>query len=117
MAIICRSRLVTKLFSGIRLPKILLDVKTQLGLKNKSGIRYDVARPEQLYQLLAYALLDPSDRYTINKLGFYPARYGTLISWSLDHFMATPAGMSIDFRQARQDLWNIMQGEVHVKGR
>ena len=96
---------------------LLLDVKTQLGLKNKAGIRYDVLRPEQLYQLLAYALLDYSDRYAINKLGIYSARYGTLVSWPLDYVMATAAGMTIDLRQARQELWDILQGEIHFKER
>jgi hypothetical protein len=49
---------------------LLLDIKTKLGTKNtKSGIRSDALAIDDIYQLLAYALMDHSDSYGINSLG------------------------------------------------
>jgi hypothetical protein len=56
----------------------LLDVKTVL----KTG---DRPRATQwLWQLVAYAWLDVGDRYRIRDVGFYFARHGVLLTWSLD---------------------------------
>lgn len=58
----------------------LLDVKTVLTVRNPAR----VAR--WLWQLLAYAWLDPADRYRIRAVGLYLARHGTLITWPLEQY-------------------------------
>lgn len=96
---------------------LLLDIKTQLGLKDKSGKRYDVLRPEQLYQLIAYALLDYSDKYAITHVGIYSARYGTLTAWSLPDLLWRAAGAPVDLQMVRNELWAVMQDELAFRER
>ena len=84
---------------------LLLDIKTKLGTKNpKSGIRSDALAIDDLYQLLAYALLDHSDTYGISSLGIYSARYGALVTWPLEHLTSTMAGGPVDFPEAREQI-------------
>ncbi|MHA6668110.1 hypothetical protein ACX3O0_04515 [Homoserinimonas sp. A447] len=84
---------------------LLLDIKTQLGsLSANSGTRSDSLSAAQLYQLIAYALLDYSDTYEIDRLGLYSARYGSLVVWPLDYVTSTMAGRWVDIRAARQEL-------------
>lgn len=87
---------------------LLIDIKTQLGTKNSEGRRGDRVTLEQLYQLLAYALLDHSNTYGITELGFYSARYGSLTMWPLEYFTAAMAGHPVDFTTAREQLWDMM---------
>ena len=88
---------------------LLLDIKSRLGAKNpKTGVRSDALKSVDIYQLLAYALLDRSDTYAINTLGVYSARYGTMVSWPLEHVIATMAGGSFDFAEAREQLWAML---------
>lgn len=90
---------------------LLLDIKTKLGSKNpKTGVRPDVLPLSDLYQLLAYALLDHSDTYGINALGIYSARYGALAVWPLEHVTSTMAGGTFDFTTAREQI----QGMLHA---
>jgi len=44
--------------------------------------------PAKLWQLHAYALLDYDDRYRLDSVGIYLARWGTLIRWSLSEFVS-----------------------------
>lgn len=89
---------------------LLIDIKTRLGTKNaKSGTRSDSLGIDEIYQLLAYALLDRSDSYKINSVGIYSARYGALVSWSLEHVTTTLAGGSFDFVEAREQLWEMLR--------
>lgn len=39
-------------------------------------------------QLLGYALLDYDDEYRIGRLGFYLSRFGRLITWPVDEYLA-----------------------------
>ncbi|MEB0001676.1 hypothetical protein QN357_01825 [Cryobacterium sp. RTC2.1] len=87
---------------------LLLDIKTQLGGKNSVGVRKDTLSPDHLYQLIAYALLDYSDTYGINRLGLYSARYGGLHVWSLHHVTSTMAGEHVNFRELRQEIWDML---------
>jgi hypothetical protein len=45
-------------------------------------------------ELLGYALLDTENQHSIQTVGLYLARQGARLTWSLDHFVATLAGMS-----------------------
>jgi hypothetical protein len=42
---------------------------------------------EDVHQLVCYALLDYDDRYGIERVGWYFARAGWLVSWDLDEFL------------------------------
>ena len=87
---------------------LLLDIKTQLGAKNSAGIRIDTLDATHLYQLLAYALLDHSNTYGIDKIGLYSARYGALVVWPLEHVTSTMAGQTVDFAALRQEIRDML---------
>ena len=54
---------------------VLLDIKTTI--KREIG-------SDWIWQLLGYVLLDYSDHYHMNGVGFYMARQGMLIKWDLE---------------------------------
>jgi hypothetical protein len=91
---------------------LLIDIKTTLAPKNKAGLRPDVLKPNNVYQLLAYALLDYSNQYNIARLGIFSARYGTLTEWTLERVTSLMAGRKFDFPAARQEVWEIMQQDA-----
>ncbi len=53
----------------------LIDIKTRIAQK---------IRPDWLWQLLGYVLLDYSDHYQINGIGLYMARQGIFLQWDLE---------------------------------
>lgn len=91
---------------------LLIDIKTTLAPKNKAGLRPDVLKPNNVYQLLAYALLDYSNQYNIDRLGIFSARYGTLTEWPLERVISLMSGRKFDFPAARQEVWDIMQQDA-----
>lgn len=91
---------------------LLIDVKTTLAPKNKAGLRPEVLKAENIYQLLGYALLDYSNRYNIDRIGIYSARYGTLATWALEEVMTLTAGHHFDLNAGRQKVWDMMQQEA-----
>ncbi|GAB3572531.1 hypothetical protein GCM10027405_39420 [Arthrobacter alkaliphilus] len=91
---------------------LLIDVKTTLAPRNKAGLRPDVLRADNLYQLLGYALLDYSNLYTIDRLGIYSARYGTLTEWPLERVTSLMSGRKFNFAAARQEIWDMMQQDA-----
>jgi hypothetical protein len=40
------------------------------------------------YQVLGYLLLDYADRYGIRRVGFYLSRFGRLVTWTVDEYLA-----------------------------
>ena len=53
----------------------------------KCTIKNDI-QPNWLMQVLAYVLLDFSDKYRISGIGIYMARHGLLFQWDLDELLA-----------------------------
>lgn len=88
---------------------LLIDIKTTLAPKNKAGLRPDVLKPTNVYQLLAYALLDYSNQYNIDRVGIFSARYGVLAEWPLERVTFLTSGGKFDFPLARQEVWDMMQ--------
>jgi hypothetical protein len=43
---------------------------------------------KKFYQLLGYALLDYDDEYGIRQLGFYLSRFGRLVTWPVEEYLA-----------------------------
>jgi hypothetical protein len=91
---------------------LLIDVKTTLAPRNKAGLRPDVLKADNVYQLLGYALLDYSNQYNIDRLGIFSARYGTLTEWPLERVMSLMSGRKFDFATARQEVWDMMQQDA-----
>lgn len=82
----------------------------------KTTIRADELRPEWVYQLLGYALLDVADCYQIRSVGIYLARQARLITWTLDEFTSTLSGAAAPLAQLRHELAPIaacvLQGQL-----
>lgn len=91
---------------------LLIDIKTTLAPKNKTGLRPDVLKADSVYQLLGYALLDYSNQYNIDRLAIFSARYGALTEWSLERVVSLTSGGKVDFPAARQEVWDIMQQDT-----
>jgi hypothetical protein len=80
---------------------LLIDVK---GTVAPSRLR----KPE-FYQLLGYTLLDYDDEYGIDTLGFYLSRFGRLITWTLDDYLAL-LGSSRPVSELRQECREALVG-------
>jgi hypothetical protein len=65
---------------------------------------------EQLDQLLGYTLFDFSDKYQITDIGIYSARYGWLVTWSLDQILEPLAGEPVDLAELRGQVKQLLAG-------
>ncbi len=63
---------------------------------------------ENLYQLLGYALLDYSDKFELEGLGLYFARYGVLVEWPMDAFLAE-IGAKRSLNQHRKEFQSLLK--------
>lgn len=90
---------------------LLIDIKTKLGrLDPKTGARHGSISTTEIYQLVAYLLFDTDDRYRIDAMGIYSARYGCLARWPVPAVLDTLAGHSVDLPRARAQLWRLLGG-------
>ncbi|MGW4984802.1 hypothetical protein [Streptomyces mirabilis] len=64
---------------------------------------------DEVQQLAGYLLLDYDDRYGIREVGFYLARQGALIRWTVPEFL-TMLGARIPLPQLRAAL------RAHLRG-
>lgn len=92
---------------------LLLDIKAgQGGSPRKDGTRtMSLSRPD-LDQLLGYALLDYPDEYALHSVGYYLARYGTLITWPLVDLCAELAGHPIALPDAHAAFRQVLREEL-----
>lgn len=81
---------------------LLLDFKT--------AIKGNALSREDLYQLLGYTLFDRSDRYGINRIGIFSARFAALISWELEPTLELLAGEPVDLAEERERVWGLLGG-------
>lgn len=65
----------------------LLEIKAAVDLKRN--------KPEWLYQLLGYVLLDYDDVYGIKTVGLYLARQGRYVCWPLEEYLSILAGTRV----------------------
>jgi hypothetical protein len=80
-------------------------------LEIKAAISFKVSRPEWIYQLLGYSFLDYSNSYTINTVGFYLARQGVYIRWSLEEIMEKLAGKEVPpLAELRLEFKSVISG-------
>lgn len=88
---------------------LLLEVKTRLGVQSqRPGGRADRLQTMDLYQLVAYVLLDHSDAYRITRIGVYSARYGRLATWELPGLLDALAGSQVSVRDVRDAAWRAL---------
>jgi hypothetical protein len=79
---------------------LLVDIKTDLGELTKTG-RVFRLELDTIYQLAGYALLDFDDEFGIDTVGLYAARYGNLVTWPLDEYLAVLAGRPVSLPEER----------------
>lgn len=89
----------------------LIEIKTRLGRTTSAGYRADSLPVEDVYQVLAYALFDTSNRYFIERVGVYSARYGNFARWSLSEYANLLAGTDIDIERERRTVWKLLGGK------
>jgi len=81
------------------LANTLIDIKTK---KGPNTAAYD------LYQLLGYVLLDYTDRYRIDSVGFYFARQGIWHTWDLPQYIMELGNMrSYNLAKLRSEFHSI----------
>ncbi len=86
---------------------MLVEIKTHLG-DNKAGARVPDLSLATLRQMIGYVLHDVDDRYRLDRLGIYEARYGTLIAWPLQQFLDKLAGRAVDLAEQREQHAQIL---------
>jgi len=79
---------------------LLLELKTS---KNLSLALVDVL------EVVGYALLDFEDRYRIDTLGVFNARYAKLATWGLQDLLAELAGQQVDVVDVRADFRRLLE--------
>jgi hypothetical protein len=83
------------------LGRTLIDLKTTK--KGKPG--------RALYwQIVGYALADYTNEYDIDRVGFYFARYGSVVSWPLDDLLQRLAGKPVDIEETRAEFKKLLAG-------
>lgn len=70
---------------------LLIDCKASRG---RAGTRALAVAGTDVYQLLGYALMDFSDRYALQAVGIYAARFGYLAQWPLAELIQQATGRS-----------------------
>ncbi|KHL03796.1 hypothetical protein [Sinomonas humi] len=83
----------------------------------KAGLKGGALTKEELYQLLGYTFFDRSDRYGINRIGIYAARFGALITWDLASTLELLAGEPVDVAEERETVWGLLGGTGALKAR
>jgi hypothetical protein len=80
---------------------LLIDCKTTVKPHN--------LRPEWIYQILGYALLDVADCYRIRRVGIYLARQARLVTWTLDDLThQLSGGLAPPFAYLRRDFADVV---------
>ena len=92
---------------------LLIDIKSGCGGKpRRDGTRSPSLAATDVYQLLGYALLDFSDRYALQSVGIYAARFGYLAQWPLPDLIRQTTGRTdlglLALRQQFGDLLTAM---------
>lgn len=94
----------------VLLGNTLIDIKTVIKLD----------QPERtarwLWQLLAYAWLDTTDRYRIRTVGLYLARHGVLVTWGLAMFADHLLGEAGQAAGARREFLQLAREVIRAEG-
>ena len=83
--------------------RTLIDIKTNRDPADRLNLI--------LYQVLGYALLDYSDKFALEKLGLYLARYGVSIEWTIEDLLEQ-IGAPHSLEEHREELQALIQGDA-----
>lgn len=86
----------------------LIDLKCTVGKRNSAGVRYIALDRTVIYQLVAYALFDYIDKYNIEAIGLYSARYGHFIQWPLQDVLDSLAGRRTSLAEERRRVQELL---------
>ncbi|HEX3961883.1 MAG TPA: hypothetical protein VHZ03_35530 [Trebonia sp.] len=78
---------------------LLLDLKTSAKL---------TLAVKDLFQVIAYALLDFDDEYKLTELGIFSARYAYLATWDLATLLGELAGHQVSLQLTRQEFCHLL---------
>ncbi|MBO0775519.1 MAG: hypothetical protein J2P34_04335 [Actinobacteria bacterium] len=96
-------------FAGSRLLAADADLAASgLLLQLKVTVHASLAA-DDLFQLIAYPLLDFTDGYRIRDLGYFSARTGHLATWQLKRLLTELAGQPVDLAAARAGFRNLLE--------
>ena len=88
---------------------LLLEIKTTSGrLRPPGTTRRDGLSRKHAYQLLGYLLFDTHDHYRIRELGWYSARFGNLVSFSVDEFLSGLSDRPVDLSHERVMIQSVL---------
>lgn len=95
---------------------LLIDIKSGCGGKpRRDGTRSPSLASTDVYQLLGYALMDFSDRYALQAVGIYAARFGCLVQWPLKELLQQATGRTdIGLLALRQQFGDLLRR--HARG-
>jgi len=87
----------------------LLEVKTTVDPR---------ALPSKVvYQLLGYVLLDYSNEFVIDSVGFYLARQAILVRWPLGELLTGIVGRRVSLPRLRREFRTLLGGDHHRQRR
>jgi len=89
----------------------LIELKTRLGsLSQRTGNRSDSIPGTDINQLLAYTLFDQGNKYKIDRVSLYSARYGNFTTWPLNDYLTLLSGRRVDIKAERAIVWRLLGG-------
>jgi len=89
----------------------LIELKTRLGPPSKrTGLRFDSLPGTDINQLLAYTLFDRTNKYRINRVSLFSARYGNFTSWPLSEYLTLLSGREVNVKTEREIVWRLLGG-------
>ncbi len=80
---------------------LLLDLKTT----SKTGLD-----GKDMYQLIAYALMDWDDEYRLEEIAIFAARFGYLATWKIADLFAELSGGLVSLEEARAEFQGLLTG-------
>lgn len=89
---------------------LLVELKTTLGRKRSDGGRTCTVDKLELFQVLAYGLLDLDDNYRLDELALFNARYGYLTTWPLEALVQEMSSGALDIHVGRAEFGTVLQG-------
>ncbi|MBV5247032.1 hypothetical protein KUF57_26250 [Mycolicibacterium sp. PAM1] len=91
--------------------RTLIEIKAMVHRRNRDGTpRYSVDA-RMLYQVLAYALLS-QERFSVDEVVIFNARYAHVYSWRLSSLLAELAGSSVETHELAAELKMFLKNPV-----
>jgi hypothetical protein len=89
----------------------LVEIKSNLGDKRRDGTRRADLSLVTLRQVIGYVLHDVDNRYHLDSIAIYDARYGTLMTRPLQPLLDQLAGRTIDLAAARAAYLDLLTSD------